>query len=267
MKTTTKTLLAALLVTGLSTGPAHAAPAPAVSKPASPPAARPAPVAAPTLPTIFMNLEQARTLEAGALVIGSNGLDVRYGALENLELLGQTTWNPGFQLGQASSLTGGITMRLGAKYRLIDQDSWSLAAQGSLTATSGGGTIFQAALPVTWNVESGRAFHLAPNLLFGGATPMFSLGVGFEQVLNPVVRIILANQTFNAKVGTTDQIKSTFEGGLRFTLGPSWTVDATLATADMVLSPFTLEAGATVVGLRAWYGLPSWGALRQALGA
>ena len=268
-------VLAALLVTGLSKSPALAAPAPAAAQPpvaprsASSQAARPA-VAGP-MPTTFLGIEQARTLASGALVLGSTGLEVRYGMLDNLELIGQFGWSPGFRLGGGtdSALTGALATRIGAKYRLIDNHDWSLAAQGSLTASTeaNAATTFQGSVPVTWNLETGRAFHLMPDLSYTKDGPVFTMGVGFEQVLNPMVRFILANRTFNDRVQGKDAIRSTFEGGLRLSLGSNWTVDATLATAGMVLSPFELNAEATILGLRAWYGLPSWNALRQAVGA
>ncbi|MEB3188472.1 MAG: hypothetical protein VKP72_13670 [bacterium] len=271
--------VATLLVTSLPAGAGLAAQPPAPPRAVPAPGTRvvvtpTAPAAAGIAPTRFLKLEQARTLGVGHLVLGSaaagttSGLDVSYGILDNLELLGQLAWNPGFRLGgnNASVLTGALSVRVGGKIRLIDSDSWSLAAQGALEASTAGGNVFQASLPVTWTPEVGRAFHVVPDLSYLGAGPIFTMGVGFEQAVHPAVRFILASRTANAKVGLNDAITSEVEGGLRFTLGSNWTVDATLARANMVLSPFSLEGGATVVGLSAWYGTPSWSALRQAAG-
>jgi len=222
----------------------------------------------PVMPTAFMRLEQARVLPVGAIVLGSDNLDVRLGVLDNLELRGQIEWNPGFSLGTESKLTGALATRLGGKVRLIEAEAWSLAVQGSLMASTEAtkGTVFQGSVPVTWNLDARQAFHIVPDLTFAAAGPSFLFGVGYEQIWTPNVRFILVDQTVSMKVLNQDQLSNILAAGLRFSLGTNWTVDATMGTTAAVLSPFSLSANATILGLTASYGAPSWSALRQLVG-
>jgi len=218
-------------------------------------------------PTFIGGTERAQTLTPGTLLFGINagGVSFEHGLMENLELDANAFWNPGLTIAPAVGLTGGLNAGVGAKYVFINTNSISVGVNGGVNLNIAGGTSntsLDLGLPVSfWMGRS--ALHVAPGFGSTAAGSSFGARLAYEHELNNKWRLFVSD---NLQFTNAGPITNRLGGGVRVAFTPNLTVDVGVATGNLNLNPFVLDAQATLLNFSAYFGANSVNELRGLFG-
>jgi|GEM_PF-2014452 len=218
-------------------------------------------------PTFIGGTERAQTLAPGSLMFGINagGVSFEHGLMENLELRANAFWNPGLTIAPAVALTGGLNAGVGAKYAFINTNAISVAVNGGVNLNLAGGaanTSLNLGLPVSfWMGKS--ALHVSPGFGSTAAGSNFGARLAYERELNSKWRLYVGD---NLQFTSAGPITNQLGGGVRVAFTPNLTVDVGVASGNLNLNPFTLDAQATLLNFSAYFGSKSVNELRGLFG-